>query len=107
MNTNNLETLLTGFFSIPVKQSQEYKQRQEQLASARGKSGAAMRKAKTLAQAHGIEIDREEAGRFWVTHPDLVDTDRDPLEGRHFCTDGEEVLEAVQVYASHLTGEAK
>lgn len=68
----------------------------------RNKSYAALRKARELAAKHGIEIEKEDSNAFWVTHPSLTDTDTDPLEGNHFCSDGQEVLAAVEAYVEHL-----
>ena len=59
-------------------------------------SGArAMKEAKALAATIGVEIERDTAGGWWVTRPGM---DPDPLDGNHFCSTGNEVLEAVKVY---------
>jgi hypothetical protein len=69
----------------------------------RALGGGALRKAQTLADAHGVKVEKEGPGAYWVTHPDLDGTPEDPCEGNHFCTDGREVLETVQAYADHFT----
>lgn len=69
----------------------------------RARSGAALRKAKDLAEKFGIEIEKEGPGAYWVTHDDFTDTGEDPLEGSHFCSDGAEVLAAVQTYVDTIT----
>jgi hypothetical protein len=69
----------------------------------RALGGGALRKAQTLAAPHGVKIEKEGPGAYWVTHPDLDDTDDDPCKGGHFCTDGREVLQCVQLYAEHFT----
>jgi hypothetical protein len=66
-------------------------------------SPQAMRKAKTLAALHGVTIERERPRAFWVTCAALSKPAEDPRSGNHFCTNGHEVLEAVQTYVDHLT----
>ena len=73
----------------------------------RARSAAAMRQAKALAKTCGVEIEREDAGAYWVTHDAFTDTDDDPLEGSHFCSDGAEVLEAVRIYAEAVAKKAE
>jgi hypothetical protein len=79
------------------------------LADERRRDHAAMAKARRLAAKHGITIESDgrcRNGNFWVTYAPLMDDAADPLNGDHFCTSGHEVLDAVQVYAKHLTGAA-
>jgi hypothetical protein len=71
------------------------------------RNSSAMRKAKTLAALHGVKIEREGPGAYWVTHADLDDTPADPCNGNHFCSDGQEVLQTVEVYAEHFTKAVK
>lgn len=63
----------------------------------------ALARAKRLAAVHGVDIERESADAYWVTHRDLTDTPNDPCEGSHFCSDGTEVLQTVERYAEFLT----
>lgn len=65
------------------------------------RSAGGMKQAHALAAKHGISIDKDSAGGWWVTHPKLSG-DADPLDGANFCTDGREVLEAVRCYADHM-----
>lgn len=75
----------------------------KEAAAAAGRSSRALKKARDLAALHGVEIEKEGPGAYWVTHPDLTDTGNDPCEGNHFCADGQEVLACVQAYADHFT----
>jgi len=64
-----------------------------------------MAKAKRLAAKHGIEIQRDGAGRsamWWVTCPALEHDD--PHEGSNGAYSQQEVLEAVEDYVKCLTG---
>lgn len=72
-----------------------------ELAKARGRALVTFNKANVLAKAHGIEVDKDSAGGWWVTCPALAG-DNDPLDGSHFCATGPEVLEAVEVYVAAL-----
>ena len=62
----------------------------------------AMRLAKAKAADHGIDIDKDRAGGWWVTCTKF-DDDNDPCDGNHFCSTAEETLEAVEVYVAALT----
>lgn len=99
--------VLARYFSIPRSKSAAQKKLDATLRARRARSAGAMRKAKALAEKHGIEIEREDVGAYWVTHPQFSDADNDPLEGSHFCSDGAEVLQAVEVYVAHLSAAAK
>lgn len=66
----------------------------------------ALAKARRLAEEHGIDIEKDGAGEYWVTHPDLDGTENDPCEGNHFCCGGREVLQAVQAYVDYLKEQA-
>ena len=55
--------------------------------------------ARALAEGLGVDIDRDTAGGWWVTCPDLPDDD---MDDGHFCTTGQEVLEKVQEYQKVL-----
>lgn len=66
-----------------------------------GRDVAALNKARKLSKAHGIEVDKDSAGGWWVTCSKFTE-DNDPLDGSHFCSTGQEALEAVQTYVSEL-----
>lgn len=72
-----------------------------ELARERGRNVSALNKARKLAEAHGIEVDKDTAGGWWVTCSKFSEA-TDPLDGSHFCEGGQEVLEAVQTYADEL-----
>lgn len=102
MNTDRLYfDLNTGLFvkrATPLRRPAPAAILADRLAGAR-----ALRKAHALAEKHPrIEIEKERPGSFWVTCEGM-EGDSDPLDGNHFCSDGTEVLEAVQTYISHLT----
>jgi hypothetical protein len=64
----------------------------------------AMARAKRIAAKHGILIERDHKS-WWVTCPALERAGiPDPCEGAHFCSDGQEVLEKVEVYATAILG---
>ena len=65
------------------------------------RSAGGMKQARALAGEHGIEIEKDAQGGWWVTHPKLTG-EADPLDGANFCTDGREVFDAVRCYADHL-----
>ena len=71
------------------------------LARERGRNVAALNAARKLAEQHGIEVDKDSAGGWWVTCSKFTEAD-DPLDGSHFCNSGAEVLEAVQTYVAAL-----
>lgn len=61
----------------------------------------AISKARRLAAGHDITIERD-SDAYWV-HSSLDDTARDPIAGQHFCSDGREVLAAVEAIVEALT----
>jgi hypothetical protein len=61
----------------------------------------ALARARRLAAKHGIELERDGDG-WWVTHPDLTDTERDPCQGERFCVGGQEVLACVEKHMEAL-----
>lgn len=88
---------ITGKFSAgPVQRKRDPEQARE-----RGRSLSALNKARSLATQHGIEVDKESGGGWWVSCDNFT-PENDPLDGSHFCADGREVLEAVQTYIEAL-----
>lgn len=58
------------------------------------------REARKLAAALGVTIEWEGDIKAWfVSHPELLDTDRDPRAGDHYAHGWGEVLEIVRAYA--------
>jgi len=94
-------------FWIPAQKSAAQKAADKARAQERARNASAMKKAKKLAATCGVEIEKEGAGAYWVTHPDFLDSGDDPLEGSHFCSDGAEVLAAVEVYAAEVAKRSK
>ena len=66
----------------------------------------AFNKASALASAHGIKVEKDAAGGWWVDC-NKFPADSDPLDGHHFCSDGHEVLSAVEIYVEVLTKAAQ
>ena len=66
----------------------------------------ARREAHRLAARIGVEIERHaDIGRWYVSHPDLLDTGADPWEGDHYAEDWRDALERVRVYEQHLAAQ--
>lgn len=65
----------------------------------KAKARNALARARTQAKALGVAIERDRQGGYWVSHPEVPEGEGDPLDGGHFCGDGDEVAQAVQVYA--------
>lgn len=87
--------ILGKYFGVPTRVDRSAELRRT-LQSERGKSTAALNKAKVLAANYpAIVIDRDGPGAYWVTCADVVP---DPYDGGNFHTDGRDVLEAVQGY---------
>lgn len=63
---------------------------------------SALAKAKRLATKHGVDVERDRQGGYWVTYAPLADKPEDPLNGEHFCSDGIEALQAVEAYVEFL-----
>ena len=99
--------ILAPYFSIPVKSrkpSAAQREYAKAMAAERGRSAAALAKARKLAAAHPrIDIERERANEYWVTCDDLTGSPADPCDGGNFCTDGHQVLDVVETYIAHLT----
>ncbi len=55
-------------------------------------------KAKALAAAHGIEIERVDGGMN-VWPPSTVSDAADPFAGDHYCNDWSEALSMAEAYA--------
>jgi len=92
--------ILGKYFGVPVRANDGALRKT--LQSERGKSTAALAKAKKLAAAHpSIVIDREGVSAYWVTCTKLQGP-KDPCDGASFCTDGREVLDCVETYAKAL-----
>lgn len=94
--------VLAKYFSVPVVPVK--RKPDPTVLSARGRSGAAMRKVKTLLAAYPqINVERDMTGGYWVTCDAYDPEDEsDPLYDQHFAVNGEEVLEAVNVYVEAL-----
>lgn len=93
--------ILGRYFGVPTKAPANASRKA--LQSERGKSTAALTKAKKLAAQHPrIVIDRDGPGTYWVTCQGL-EGDKDPRDGANFCTDGREVLEAVEDYIKAIS----
>lgn len=57
---------------------------------------------------HGIVVERDGPGSYWVTAPNHFDLDEspdDPLEGDHWCASIDEAREKVDIYINALTKE--
>lgn len=104
----NAWSMLTVNFPIVADQrAAKAREDAHALKLLRARSAAVLKKARALAAKHGIEIEREDADAYWVRHPSFRhDEINDPLNGNHFCSDGHEVMEAVQVYVTHFTTQA-
>lgn len=88
--------ILGKYFGVPTRVSPSQAALRKTLQSERGKSTAALNKAKRLAAKYpAISIDRDGPGAYWVTCADVVP---DPYDGGNFHTDGRDVLEAVEAY---------
>lgn len=72
-----------------------------EIARERGRSVAALNKARKIAAAHGVNIDKDASGGWWVTCSKFPDG-QDPMEGNHFACDGREVLDTVETYIVEL-----
>lgn len=92
--------ILGKYFGAPTRQSPNQALLRKTLQQERGKSTAAIAKAKRLVANHpSIVIDRDGPGAYWVTCADVVP---DPYDGGNFHTDGRDVLEAVETYIKAL-----
>lgn len=92
--------ILGKYFGVPARTGNGALRKALQVE--RGRSTAALAKAKKLAAAHpSIVIDRESPGVYWVTCTKLRG-DKDPCDGASFCNDGREVLECVETYIKAL-----
>lgn len=97
--SNQNWTVLAKYFSVPASNKVD-----PLLLSERGRAAAAMKKARALAKLYpAINIEQDAPGAWWV-YCDGFDAEEgfDPMEGNHFCIDGREVLECVEVYVAHL-----
>jgi hypothetical protein len=56
-----------------------------------------------LAKPHGIEVERDGASSYWVTHPDYLDSGNDPLEGSHWAASYAEAKENIGIYIEALS----
>lgn len=93
-------TVLAPWFSIPVlraKPARPTKSAAEREEDRLDRN--ALARARRVAAPLGVDIERDSAGGYWVTHPDLDDKPEDPCEDAHFCGDGREVEQAVKTYA--------
>lgn len=66
--------------------------------------------AKRLAAAHGVEIERHtdlDSKPWYVSHPALLDTDRDPHKGDHYAHQWDGVLVRVREIVAALEGQKK
>lgn len=88
--------ILSKYFSVPSKPKPDPAVQRDRALGA-----SAMAKAKRLAAANGIDIEPDGRSAWWVTC-DKFTEDNDPLDGSKFCTDGREVLEAVETYVQAL-----
>jgi len=87
---------LNALFGFPKRRQAPFIQ-EEKLLDRR-----ALAKAMRLARKHGIAVELDAQSGWWVSS-DLDDTPTDPLDGNHFCSDGREVLAAVETLAKELT----
>ena len=81
---------ITGSFTSGAKPKPN-----PEIARERGRSLAALNKARKLADQNGVTVDKDAAGGWWVTCEGLAE---DPYDGANFHTDGRDVLEAVETY---------
>lgn len=85
--------ILGRYFGVPTRAAGAA---HKAVQAERGKSTAALSKAKRLAAGHpSITIDRDGPSAYWVT---CSDVSPDPYDGGNFHTDGRDVLEAVEAY---------
>lgn len=93
--------ILSRYFGVAVKPKANPALQRERALGA-----SSMAKAKRLAAANGIDIEPDGRSAWWVTC-DKLTGDKDPLDGANFCTDGREVLEAVEAYIEALGAGSK
>jgi hypothetical protein len=92
--------ILGKYFGVPARIDPSIARKAAQVE--RGKSLAALAKARKLAAPHpSISIDRDGPGTYWVTCS-KQQGDQDPCDGGSFCRDGREVVECVETYIKGL-----
>ena len=94
--------VLAKYFAVPKTKSPSQVALSAALLEERRLNRNALSKAKRLAAKHDINIDLDAQNGWWVGSA-LDDTEDDPLDGNHFCSDGREVLAAVETLAKELT----
>jgi pyruvate/2-oxoglutarate dehydrogenase complex dihydrolipoamide acyltransferase (E2) component len=94
--------ILSKYFAVPKSKSPAQVAFSKAMKEERRLNKNAMAKARKLAEKLGVTIERDGVDGWWVSSK-LNDTDTDPLDGNHFCTDGREVLQAVETLAKELS----
>ena len=94
--------VLAKYFAVPKTKSPTQVALSVALTEERRLNKNALAKALRLARKHGIAVELDAQSGWWVSS-DLDDTPTDPLDGNHFCSDGREVLAAVETLAKELT----
>lgn len=75
--------------------------RNTELDRVRGRNLSSLNRARKLAESHGIQVEKDSAGGWWVTCSRFKQ-EADPLQGNQFCESGAEVLETVEAYVGEL-----
>ena len=94
--------ILAKYFAAPKTKSPAQVALSATLQEERRLNCNALAKAKRLAAKHDVTIDLDAQNGWWVGSK-LNDTAADPLDGNHFCSDGREVLAAVETLVKALT----
>lgn len=71
-------------------------------AKPRAKPLTPLQRLHALAEPHGIVVEADGGSSYWVTHPDYLDGDNDPLEGSHWADSYAEAKEKVETYIAAL-----
>jgi putative metallohydrolase (TIGR04338 family) len=72
-------------------------------AAPRPKAMTPMQRLRELAKPHGIEVEADGPRYYWVTHPQLLDTGDDPLEGDHWAASYGEAKDKIDTYITALS----
>ena len=94
--------ILAKYFAVPKTKSPVQVALSVALLEERRLNRNALAKAMRLALKHGITLELDAQNGWWVGSV-LDDTDADPLDGSHFCSDGREVLAAVETLVKELS----
>lgn len=59
-----------------------------------------LQRLRAKAEPLGVEVEADGASAYWVTHPELLDSGDDPLEGDHWAANYREATEKIAVYVA-------